>query len=632
MAMARNRCGRSVLVVFSSALHRVEPIYMLFLAYVVAFTTLTFLRHLTFHSTWLDLGFYDNVMWNLIHGRFCTYNSYDSFNGGLRPCLHVSPILLVIAPVYAVYPSPLSLLFLQTVFLAAGGCAVYWLARHELQDKRLAVGFALSYLLFPALQGINMFDFHDIALCVPLLLFAFYYLRRSEYPKFALFVTLSVMCREEISLIVFMLGLYILVAKRNRALGLATSALGGGWLLFCLFILFPQSSGQNYPFLYRYAWLGTSYQEILKTLLLKPDVVLSQALSYPRLVYVFLLLAPLAFLPLLAPELMLVGFPILLGNMLSGYWIQYSIYYQYSAPLIPLMFASAVCGTRRILRFFEGSSAKWKWVERHVARNRLLGIILALLMLSSICSYFAYGVSPLTLNPQDYQMSDRVASANRILQLIPQNASVVADNYIGPHLSHTDRVYTPLLDPTQLSKVDYMILDTQSRWYKEYKEVNMVLGTSNYVVVASENGIVLYRKDWSICGKVVYLRVAPGVVHNDTEWVWYGEWLGTNFRMRPNATFSLTIYVQEDGVYEIFVNCRWDANRATLQYKVDGGSFSSGARPFSTEVEWKALSLGTAFLEKGSHVLTFRSAEPYDGQGYLDMNYLVLKAIGNSRT
>jgi uncharacterized membrane protein len=44
--------------------------YLLFAAYVTVFLILTFSQHAAFHTHALDLGFYDQALWNTARGRF----------------------------------------------------------------------------------------------------------------------------------------------------------------------------------------------------------------------------------------------------------------------------------------------------------------------------------------------------------------------------------------------------------------------------------------------------------------------------------------------------------------------------------------------------------------------------------
>src|SRR5439155_473866 len=60
-----------------------------------------------------------------------------------------------------------------------------------------------------------------------------------------------------------------------------------------------------------------------------------------------MLVVPLAGLPLLAPEVLAVGLPPLVSNLLSTNEMQYTIRAQYTATLTPILIAAAVVGGRR---------------------------------------------------------------------------------------------------------------------------------------------------------------------------------------------------------------------------------------------------------------------------------------------
>ena len=85
---------------------------------------------------------------------------------------HSSLILFLLAPLFALFRHPITLLVIQSAALGLGALPIFWLARRELQDSRAALACAALYLFHPALGYVNLYEFHPEALCVPLLLFA----------------------------------------------------------------------------------------------------------------------------------------------------------------------------------------------------------------------------------------------------------------------------------------------------------------------------------------------------------------------------------------------------------------------------------------------------------------------------
>src|SRR5512135_664775 len=102
------------------------------LAYIVTFTWLAILRHAGFGFSGFDLGVYDQVVWNTLHGRLFFYTTTG------QPLLHLSnhadPILALVAPFYLIYSGPEMLLFLQAAAIGLGGLPLFWLGREKLES------------------------------------------------------------------------------------------------------------------------------------------------------------------------------------------------------------------------------------------------------------------------------------------------------------------------------------------------------------------------------------------------------------------------------------------------------------------------------------------------------------------
>jgi uncharacterized membrane protein len=147
---------------------------VLIMLYIVTFAWLALLRHASFDSEGFDLGVYDQVVWNTLHGRPFFYTSTG------RPLLHLSNhaslILLLIAPFYLLYSGPETLLVLQAVAVGLGGLPLFWLAREKLGSVLAGLSVLSAYLLFPPLQVALLSDFHPPVLAVCFLNYAFYFL------------------------------------------------------------------------------------------------------------------------------------------------------------------------------------------------------------------------------------------------------------------------------------------------------------------------------------------------------------------------------------------------------------------------------------------------------------------------
>jgi len=145
------------------------------LIYTLIFSYVTILRYYAFEATGWDLGIFMQVMWNTVHGRLFYYTyELSVVPSGNFLALHFSPILLLVAPFYALFPRAETLLILQSSALGFGAIPLYLLAKKVLNQRLIALTLATVYLLYPPLQGINWFDFHPEAFLVPLLLLVYY--------------------------------------------------------------------------------------------------------------------------------------------------------------------------------------------------------------------------------------------------------------------------------------------------------------------------------------------------------------------------------------------------------------------------------------------------------------------------
>src|SRR5262249_7275777 len=131
--------------------------------------------------------------------------------------IHVDPIIVLFAPLWWVWPSPTLLLVVQASALAAGALPLYWFARKHLGRERQAAAIAGAYLLCPSIGWNAIVEFHSVALAVPLLLFAIWFLDEERVWWFAICAAGAVLCQEQLGVIIACLGLWhVWHARRVR--------------------------------------------------------------------------------------------------------------------------------------------------------------------------------------------------------------------------------------------------------------------------------------------------------------------------------------------------------------------------------------------------------------------------------
>ena len=106
----------------SSQLRNYGYLHLMVLFYIGIFSINTLLRHYSFGSSAWDLGIFNQAFYTTVkHGKLLYYTAELYANpGGTLFGVHFSPILFLIIPLYALLPTPGTLVVAQTIIIAAG--------------------------------------------------------------------------------------------------------------------------------------------------------------------------------------------------------------------------------------------------------------------------------------------------------------------------------------------------------------------------------------------------------------------------------------------------------------------------------------------------------------------------------
>lgn len=492
-----------------------------------------------------DLGTYNQAIWNILHGTFihqtiCNIvsdtNCY-SLNGISRFAIHFEPILVPISLTYLALPDPKTLLVLQTLVVAMGAFPAFWLARLRLRNEFLAVGIAVLYLLYPALQQAEVFDFHAVTLTAALLMFTLYFMYTRRTLWLFVFAILSMACKEEIPLVIAFFGLWSMLFQQCWRSGLALLGLSMAWLGVVL-LVYHVASPTGHPLLSsRYAYLGSGPLQILRNVVTHPRSLLYQhVLENTHRRYLEILLAPAAYLPLLAPWVLVLAVPSLAVNLFSSDPNQYLGLFQYSAEVVPVLIFSTIesivfivwlvkwymrqlreARAAAVPKVEQVSEDSPLWFSRW-AQSIGLSLLLALALFAVVQQDFTYGAMPFSRGFGWPQVTAHDQLAGRIEAMILPSASVSAQSDLVPHVSQRAHIY---LFPYGDTVADYIFLDVTSTTYpynspKYITEVKNVLLSGNYGVVTAQDGYLLLKRGLPPPGISPYstAQTGDGVIPN----------------------------------------------------------------------------------------------------------------------
>jgi uncharacterized membrane protein len=411
-------------------------------AYAAGFSALSILRHRAFSTGRFDLGNMVQAVWSTAHGHPLQITGLrgDQIS---RLGAHFDPILAAFAPLWLAWPSPDMMLVAQAVAVAVGALPVFWLARKHLGSDRVALGFALAYLIYPPTQWLTLNEFHPVALACPLLLYAIWFLDEGRLVPFAACAIVAATTKEEIALVVAGLGIWYALAHGRRWTGAAVAVAGVAAALIAIEVVIPHfNRAGTSSFFTRYSEVGSTPGGIVHTALTDPWKIVTTAATGRGLGYLAQLVLPLALLVVLAPLVLIAAVPELAVNLLSAATTQTSIRFHYTAGLIPVLIAAAVFGAKRLPPRIPVATIV---VVTALAANYLLGP-------APLWRYFPGGEQH-QARAADVSEHDRIAA--RALRLIPPHAVVSATNSLGAHLSARRRVLSfPYLQDAQWVAAD----------------------------------------------------------------------------------------------------------------------------------------------------------------------------------
>lgn len=441
-----------------------------------------------------DLAIDAQSIWNILHGSIVSSIHGIPFLGN-----HMRLILFLIAPLYAVFPTPLLLLYLQTLMLGVGAWGIFVLGSRELPHK-WAGWLSLVYLVYPPLIFLNLYEFHPVALAVPFLIGMLYFYKTERFPMFLLFLFLALSCQENIALIAVAFSFYALIDGRRGRWFWTPLVTGITYFMPVVFLIMPCLNNNTIQFMKLYGHLGDSLPEILGNIILHPVYALKFMFSAEKLVFLNALLGPVAYLSLFSPLSLLPALLVAVPRLLSMRASEAVIVYHYQAEFIPFVFFAAIYGMKRL------TSLRYR-IAKLALCTALIIFPLAGVLTTGVLPTLSQAIS------SPWNKSFLPARKNAIIRNLPENARVLATFDFLPRLANRKSLYSlhhvyggfhTLSDvPYQMPDVDYIIMDTNDPltfstkgFYspENYRRLRTVLDDSGWEVIEHVDSLLVFRR------------------------------------------------------------------------------------------------------------------------------------------
>lgn len=389
-------------------------------AFIAVFFWLTSRQYETFDLVAPDVARFSQAIWNTLRGRFL----YSSIVGRSILSYHFSPFMALLAPLLLIWEDVRILFLAQTVAIAAAGLVLHRLLRRE--HAALAPWFLLAFYLNPALHEVALHELRRVTFAMPFLALAVYGLHTRRYRLLAAGLVVALLCKEEIALIVVMVGVYLLLFRRAWGWGLALVAGGLIWGIGATTWVIPAfSPAGSYPQMRYYAEWGGSPAAVVATMAQRPGEVLARlfdAAALRSLVRVFLPLGLI--LPLLRADVILPIVPSAALTMLSSSERMHRLEDWYMASLLPFLAGAVVMAAARLSR---------------PDAVRYVGSLLC----SALAGFLLFSQAPLGrgFDADRYRLTGHQGVAAALVDAVPPSGGVLAQDAFLTHLALRDRVY-----------------------------------------------------------------------------------------------------------------------------------------------------------------------------------------------
>ena len=341
---------------------------------------------------------------------------------------HFHPLLVLLGPIFAVFPHAFTLLVVQNALFGLAAAALTYGAI-RLLGPRTGTLFGFAFAFSWGLQGAVEAQFHEIAFAVPLLALSLTAFLRRKWVACLLWAMPLVFVKEDLGLTVAALGI-VLAVRSRRPLGIWLAVWGVGWFALATLVILPLLNPNG-------AWAYSSSIDLFG-ILGDPAAVFQPQKN----VTLALLLVASGVIAVRSP-LALVLLPTLAWRFLSdnaGYW---GPTWQYSAVLMPIAFCAALDGIALV------RTSRRRWLRAYGRQAASVSIVAALVLATTLPLF------RLTDVPVNFS-TERAAAATAALRLIPDGARVESDiglmNYL---VERTDVYWLGNENP----RPDYLVLD-----------------------------------------------------------------------------------------------------------------------------------------------------------------------------
>jgi len=363
---------------------------------------------------------------------------------------HFDPILAFFAPFYRLWPDARVLIIFQQIIVVLGVIPIYLFSKRKIKAKFVPLLISFLYLYFIGIQSAISSDYHSATISATFIGLAIFFLETKKWRLYWFNFVLALLVREDVSIYLFALSLYGFFVKKERKVSLITAIISVVYYYLIYNFFLPLIEGRP---IFSSISFGTKSMtsRIVETLLTSPIEFL-KTFFYPLIKLRNILLSSFSFgfLPFFSPLYWLMA-PFTYLRHFAGDAVKYSLQRHYTATLTPILAFSAINVLKKI---------KFKFLIYLVLIVAIVGTFYT--NRPGLDPYYPAPPIALIFKRFFYVLPPRNDDYEKMMQLIPENASVSVQVPMVAHLINRDEIYHI---PDNYEDVDYIILTFTESFY-----------------------------------------------------------------------------------------------------------------------------------------------------------------------
>lgn len=220
-------------------------------------------------------------------------------------------LIYPVAMVAKVFPTAITLLVVQSAALGIAIVPLWRLARDVVKLRvGTTIAIIVAYSAFSAVHAINIAGFHLEAIALPAIIAAVVNGKRERWIRYWIMIAIVLSARADLGIAIGGLGVLWWIEGRRRV-GYATAIVGIGWATLAILVLQPAYAGGDFPHVDAFAGYGSGNPfSVLWGIATSPVTFTQELFSQANFLTLVSLLAPVLFLPVVAPRYLLPAVPL----------------------------------------------------------------------------------------------------------------------------------------------------------------------------------------------------------------------------------------------------------------------------------------------------------------------------------